>query len=180
MGISASARSVAANLDWDTWQGTAPKKPFDPLTFARWRCWKEYGTGVAGRSARAPDQRHAVRAGHQRSPRAARRPSAASSAGKMAATCPMCTRCCLNTTTFPCTCGCPSDCESPEITRFQGSKGAIELREFSVELYAASRRGPSPSYYTASLSGAAQKCIREAVARGTRSDAGPGACARGA
>ena len=28
--------------------GTAPKKPFDPITYARWRCWKEYGTGVAG------------------------------------------------------------------------------------------------------------------------------------
>ncbi len=37
-----------ANLDWDTWLGTAPKKAFDPLAFARWRCWKEYGTGVAG------------------------------------------------------------------------------------------------------------------------------------
>jgi predicted dehydrogenase len=37
-----------ANLDWDTWLGTAPKKPFDPELFARWRCWKEYGTGVAG------------------------------------------------------------------------------------------------------------------------------------
>src|SRR6185312_1704326 len=36
------------NLDWNTWLGTAPKKPFDPYTFARWRCWKEYGTGVAG------------------------------------------------------------------------------------------------------------------------------------
>ncbi|MFI5106709.1 MAG: Gfo/Idh/MocA family protein, partial [Terriglobales bacterium] len=36
------------NLDWDTWQGTVPKKAFDPYTFARWRCWKEYGTGVAG------------------------------------------------------------------------------------------------------------------------------------
>ena len=35
-------------LDWDTWQGTVPKRPFDPLIFARWRCWKEYGTGVAG------------------------------------------------------------------------------------------------------------------------------------
>jgi predicted dehydrogenase len=35
-------------LDWDTWLGSAPKKAFDPLTFARWRCWKEYGTGVAG------------------------------------------------------------------------------------------------------------------------------------
>jgi len=36
------------NLDWETWLGTAPKKPFDPYAFARWRCWKEYGTGVAG------------------------------------------------------------------------------------------------------------------------------------
>src|SRR5438874_2782718 len=36
------------NLDWDTWQGTVPKRPFDPNIFARWRCWKEYGTGLAG------------------------------------------------------------------------------------------------------------------------------------
>ena len=36
------------NFDWDTWLGTAPKKAFDPITYARWRCWKEYGTGVAG------------------------------------------------------------------------------------------------------------------------------------
>jgi predicted dehydrogenase len=36
------------NLDWDTWLGEAPKRPFDPIVFARWRCWKEYGTGVAG------------------------------------------------------------------------------------------------------------------------------------
>jgi len=35
-------------LDWDTWQGTVPKRAFDPYIFARWRCWKEYGTGLAG------------------------------------------------------------------------------------------------------------------------------------
>src|SRR5207244_2153541 len=35
-------------LDWDTWQGNVAKRPFDPYIFARWRCWKEYGTGVAG------------------------------------------------------------------------------------------------------------------------------------
>lgn len=37
-----------ANLDWDTWLGAAPKHAFDPNLFARWRCWKEYGSGVAG------------------------------------------------------------------------------------------------------------------------------------
>src|SRR5207302_388517 len=36
------------NLDWDTWQGTVPKRPLNPLIFARWRCWKEDGTAVAG------------------------------------------------------------------------------------------------------------------------------------
>ena len=36
------------NLDWDTWQNEAPKVPFDPIRFARWRCWREYGTGVGG------------------------------------------------------------------------------------------------------------------------------------
>jgi len=35
-------------LDWDTWQNDVPKRPLDPNIFARWRCWKEYGTGLAG------------------------------------------------------------------------------------------------------------------------------------
>src|SRR5207247_11238696 len=35
-------------LDWETWQGDVPKRALDPNIFARWRCWKEYGTGVAG------------------------------------------------------------------------------------------------------------------------------------
>jgi predicted dehydrogenase len=35
-------------LDWDTWLNDAPKIPFNPLHFARWRCWRAYGTGVAG------------------------------------------------------------------------------------------------------------------------------------
>ncbi len=36
------------NLDWDTWLNDAPKIPFNAERFARWRCWKEYGTGVGG------------------------------------------------------------------------------------------------------------------------------------
>lgn len=36
------------NLDWDTWLGTAPKVPFNPLHYQRWRCWQAYGSGVAG------------------------------------------------------------------------------------------------------------------------------------
>ncbi len=35
-------------LDWETWQGTVPKKPFNGIDFSRWRCFHEYGTGMAG------------------------------------------------------------------------------------------------------------------------------------
>jgi predicted dehydrogenase len=37
-----------ATLDWETWQGTVPKKSFDPIAFSRWRCFHQYGTGMAG------------------------------------------------------------------------------------------------------------------------------------
>lgn len=37
-----------SNLAWDTWLKDTPKIPLNPERFARWRCWRDYGTGVAG------------------------------------------------------------------------------------------------------------------------------------
>jgi len=137
-------------LDWDTWLGTAPKKPFDPLAFARWRCWKEYGTGVAG------DLLVHLISGMQFVLGINEAPKSASSLGGIyrwqdGRNMPDVHSVLFEYNKVPVYMRLSLGCETAEVTRFMGSKGMIELREFSVSYLPQAGVDVAPSYYAASF-----------------------------
>jgi len=145
------------NLDWDTWQGTAPKRAFDPYIFARWRCWKEYGTGVAGDLLvhlisgmmfmlginKPPAQAYSV-GGIRRWKDGRNMPDVHAVVyhyGEL----PVYMRLNLGT-------------EMPETYRFQGSKGILEVTGSGLSVAPQSGKDSAPSYYTNSF----PRAMREA------------------
>ena len=164
------------NLDWDTWQGRVPKRALDPKIFARWRCWKEYGTGVAGDLLvhlvsgmiymldmnRPPTQAMAV-GGIRRWPDGRNMPDV-HAVSYYYGDLPVYLRLNLGT-------------EMPETYRIQGSKGILEVTGSSITLMPQSGRDTSPSYYAWSSARDARRVFRPA-AQGERCQAGADA-ARG-
>lgn len=138
------------NLDWITWQKDVPKKPFNPDIFARWRCWHEYGTGMAGDLMvhllsgmqfaaginAVPDQATTV-AGIYRWKDGRNMPDVQSTVfqyGKV----PVNVRLTLAT-------------ETPEITRIMGTHGVVECSNNSVTHIPQLGIDTSPSYYSQSF-----------------------------
>jgi predicted dehydrogenase len=137
-------------LDWETWQGTVPKREFDAKLFARWRCWKEYGTGVAGDLLvhlvsgmnymlgwNEPPARATAAGGILRWNDGRNMPDVQAviyEYGKI----PVYLRLNLG-------------CESPEVYRFQGSKGILEVTENAIAYLPQSGEDTSPSYYANSF-----------------------------
>ena len=137
-------------LDWDTWQGDVPKRSFDGKLFARWRCWKEYGTGLAGDLLvhlvsgmnymlgwNTPPNRAQSVGGILRFNDGRNMPDVHATLfeyGKI----PVYLRLNLG-------------CDTPEIYRFQGSKGILEVTEFAINYYPQTGEDSAPSYYASSF-----------------------------
>lgn len=138
------------NLDWVTWQKDVPKKPFNPDIFARWRCWRAYGTGMAGDLMvhlvsgmqfaaginAVPDEATTI-AGIYRWNDGRDMPDVQSTVlryGKV----PVSVRLTLTT-------------ETPEVTRIMGTKGVVECSNNSVTWIPQLGIDTSPSYYSQSF-----------------------------
>jgi predicted dehydrogenase len=133
-------------LDWDTWQGSVPKRAFDPYIFARWRCWKEYGTGLAGDllvhlvsgmmfmlGVNEPPRQAMAIGGIRRWKDGRNMPDVHASLfyfGEL----PVYMRLSLGT-------------EMPETYRIQGSKGLLEVTEFGLSYTPQTGKDSGPSYY---------------------------------
>jgi len=137
-------------LDWDTWQNDVPKRPLDGNIFARWRCWKEYGTGVAGdllvhlisgmmfmTGINEPPKQAASVGGIRRWKDGRNMPDVHATVYYYRDDLPVYMRLNLGT-------------EMPEQYRFQGSKGVLEVSGNRLTFTPQSGEDNWPSYYTGS------------------------------
>jgi predicted dehydrogenase len=133
-------------LDWDTWQENVPKKPFDPYTFARWRCWKEYGTGLAG------DLLVHLVSGMMFMLGINEPPKQAQSVGgilrwKDGRNMPDVHAVIFYYGQLPVYMRLNLNCEMPETYRIQGTKGLLEVNEFGLSFSPQTGEDKEPSYY---------------------------------
>lgn len=135
-----------ANLDWDTWQGSVPKRPFDPYIFARWRCWKEYGTGLAGDLLVHLVSGMMFMLGINEPPR-----QAVSVGGilrwKDGRNVPDVHASLFYYGDLPVYMRLNQGTEMPETYRIQGSKGILEVTEFGLSFTPQTGKDSEPSYY---------------------------------
>ena len=135
-----------ATLDWDTWQGDVPKRAFDPNIFARWRCWKEYGTGVAG------DLLVHLVSGMMFMTGMNQPPTTAMAVGgirrwKDGRNMPDVHAVLYYYGDLPVNMRLNLGTELPEMYRFQGSKGVLEVSSGSIAFSPQTGEDDSPSYY---------------------------------
>ena len=143
--------------------GTRPKVAFNAYIFARWRCWKEYGTGVAGDllvhlmsgtlyvlSINEPPKRAMSMGGILRWKDGRNMPDVHATLFEYGDL-PVYLRLNLGT-------------ESPEIYRFQGSKGILEVTEFGLSFFPQTQQVHRPATTLAGISACHARRVLQAVA----------------
>ncbi len=156
------------NLDWDTWLGTAPKIPFNPLHFARWRCWQAYGSGMAGdlmvhlltgihfvTGVNQPPQRALATGGIYR--------------WKDGRDVPDVHTTLFDYPDFRVTVRVTQSTESDEVTCWMGSRGVLEIREGTLTHEPQAGVDNNPSYYANSF----PKSLRDKYINEWREKNGP-------
>ena len=141
------------NLDWDTWLGTTPKIPFNPVRFACWRCWQAYGSGVAG------DLMVHLLTGIHYVGGVAQPPERAQSTGgifrfKDGRDVPDVHHVLYDYPQFPVIIKLTLACEFPETTRFYGTGGLMEITGDAVTLTTQDGTDHDPGWYFQSFPGA--------------------------
>ena len=139
-------------LDWDTWLNDAPKVPFNKNHFARWRCWKAYGTGVAGDLMVHLISGMMATLGWNEIPR-----SATAIGGIFrfddGRDMPDFHAVLFDYHGIPVYVRLDLGCETPEQARFMGPKGLLEAGEFDLRYSPQPGIDLEPSYYTYSFPG---------------------------
>ena len=137
-------------LDWDTWLNDAPKIPFNKLHFARWRCWRNYGTGVAGDLMVHLISGMMYTLGWNEVPR-----SATAMGGifrfKDGRDMPDFHTVLFDYYGIPVYVRLDLGCETPELARFMGPKGILDAGEFELRHSPQAGVDTDPSYYASSF-----------------------------
>lgn len=133
-------------IDWNQFLGDAPKRPFDPVRFFRWRCFRDYGEGLPGdlfvhmltgihyvAGITAPPRRATSMGGIFRWTENREAPDLIWTLFEYPGFC-LSMRCSLNN-------------ESPEILRFCGTKGTMEIRN-DVLTFVPQNTEPRPEGYS--------------------------------
>ena len=137
-------------LDWATWLNDAPKIDFNKLHFARWRCWKAYGTGVAGDLMVHLISGMMATLGWNEAPR-----SATALGGIFrfndGSDMPDFHTVLFDYHGIPVYVRLDLGCETPELARFMGPKGILDAGEFELRHSRQTGVDTEPSYYSFSF-----------------------------
>ena len=135
-------------LDWETWLGNAPSRPFDPIRFARWRGFQDYGEGVPG------DLYVHVLTGIHYVMGVSAPPARALSTGGLfrwkddGRDQPDCLTTLYDYPSFRATIRVTLNTEAPEVTRFMGMRGVLEIHGSGVTVSPQDGQDHGPCYYT--------------------------------